>query len=403
MSDAVQIVPVANRALIEASGASSLLDRIRPEWQAKEFILRVARLLPVDPSSACQRLFNAAIHDLKQKIVVAGLDIASEAARLHKLPAVARPEDIDVYNVTHTISLAYRMGLLSHPEWRQLLRVYDIRRDLEHEDDQYEASVQDCFYIFSTCIEVVLSRDAVHLLKLTDVKEIVEQPQPATLNAAVLEDYRLAPSPRQLEIYRFLIATALNEKHPDIVRQNSYNTLGAISSHTIRQVIIDSSNEFMGRLDRRVPTLIEARVAYAAGILPYLKKVVLTDFFRVFYEVMNASGFSFKNHEKHGELLRNLLEVGGLNLCPDEVLPSYLEWLVLCYIGEPSYGQWSGFRHVFFSNTGAPLALELFAKCERDLAPMVNRLADASKRVKQACENEHVARRFQEILDAIEK
>lgn len=168
MADDDQLIPAINKKIIEASGAPKLLLKIRPQWQAKDLIQRVTRLLSVDPSSACQRIFNACIHDLKEKIVIAGLDIAAEAARQHKLPTIGRPEDVENLSVSNTITLSYRMGLLSHPEWRRLLRVYDIRRDLEHEDDQYEASIEDCFYIFKTCIEVVLSRDAVHLLKLTE-------------------------------------------------------------------------------------------------------------------------------------------------------------------------------------------------------------------------------------------
>ncbi len=397
MTDKVQLIPAVNKEIIEASGATELLQKIRPQWQARDLIKRVARLLPVDPSSACQRIFNASIHDLKEKIITAGLDIAAEAARQYKLPTVARPEDIENYSVSHTITLAYRMGLLSHPEWRRLLRVYDIRRDLEHEDDQYEASIEDCFYIFKTCIEVVLSRDPVQLFKLTDVKEIVEQPNPAMLSETLLEDYRSAPSPRQLEIYRFLISTSLNNKHPDIVRQNSYNILGTIAGVTNRQVVIESANEFMARLERRPPTLDEARVAFAAGILPYLKKSVLNDFFKSFFDMMKKVGFSFKNHNKHGELLRNLAEVGGVTHCPDEVLPELIEWLILCYIGESSYGPWSAYRKVFYSNTGAPLALDILRSSEKDISSLVKALGERSKEIKQACSDEYVARRYQEI------
>ncbi len=87
------LIPSPTTELIEASGVPSLLSKIRPQWQAKDLINRVHRLLSVDPSSACQRLFNASLHDLKEKIVVAGIDIASEAAKKFKLPPVNSPED----------------------------------------------------------------------------------------------------------------------------------------------------------------------------------------------------------------------------------------------------------------------------------------------------------------------
>jgi hypothetical protein len=45
-------------------------------------------------------------------------------------------------------------------------RVYEIRRDLEHEDDEYEAGAENCFYVFKACIEAVLSQDPATLLRV---------------------------------------------------------------------------------------------------------------------------------------------------------------------------------------------------------------------------------------------
>ncbi len=155
--------------LVQSSEVPGLLEQIRPAWQARELISRVRTLLQVDPSSACQRIFNAAIHDLREKIVVAGVDIAKEAAKEYKLPPVDRAEDVEEYSTSKLIELAYRMGLLSRAEWRRFSRVYEIRRDLEHEDDEYQATVEDCIYVFKTCIEVVLSKDPIQVLKIVVV------------------------------------------------------------------------------------------------------------------------------------------------------------------------------------------------------------------------------------------
>lgn len=404
MMEDYAIIPAANQEIIEESGVNALLRQIRPQWQAKDLIQRVIRLLPVDPSSACQRIFNASIHDLREKIVIAGIDIASEAAKQYRLPPISRPEDIEDYSVARTIDLAYRMGLLARPEWRRMLRVYDIRRDLEHEDDEYEAGVEDCVYIFKTCIDVVLSKDPVHLLKLTDVKGIVEEPVPTALSETLLEDYKCAPKARQLEIYKFLVSTALNENHADIVRQNSYNTLGSLRELTDKQVILEVANEFVERLKRRPPNRLEARVAYAAGTLPYLKKAHLTGFFKAFLAQMKKVGHSFRSHGQHGELLRNFKEVGGLDYCPDNLLEETLEWLILCYIGEPGgYGYFGRNRKVFYSNVGAPLALEIIQNCRKPLKDTVSRLENSSDSIKRTCQDEYVARRLQTILDNIEQ
>jgi hypothetical protein len=102
MSMSGELVPVPGE-ITQPTGVDALLRSIRPHWQAKNLIERVKRLLPADPSSACQRIFNASIHDLKEKLCVAGLDIVGEAARLNKLPAVTTPEDIERYSTYNTI------------------------------------------------------------------------------------------------------------------------------------------------------------------------------------------------------------------------------------------------------------------------------------------------------------
>ncbi|MDZ4131968.1 MAG: hypothetical protein U1E11_02435, partial [Dethiobacteria bacterium] len=220
-----EIIPSPQADLVQTSDVPALLNCIRPHWQAKELIERVKRLLPVDPSSACQRLFNAAIHDLREKIVIAGTDIAKDSAKLHRLPPVERPEDIEEYPTAKIIELAYRMGLLNRAEWRRLSRSYEIRRDLEHEDDEYEAGFEDCVYIFKTCIEIVLSRDPTHLIRVDDVKIIIESPHAAVPTHSLLEDFQHAPQTRQEDILKFLCSYALDKASPDIVRQNAYSFL----------------------------------------------------------------------------------------------------------------------------------------------------------------------------------
>ena len=235
------LISAPSAELIVASGVPKLLTVIRPSWQAKDLINRVHRLLEVDPSSACQRLFNASVHDLREKIVVAGVDVAGEAAKQHKLPPVNSPEDIEHYPTSKIIDLSYRIGILTRPEWRRMSRCYEIRRDLEHEDDEYEAGVEDCVYIFETCINVVLSKDPIHLIRVTDVKELVEEPQAATPAPSLLEDYKHAPQPRQEEILKFLASVAMDDSQPDLVRQNAFSFLSHFGSSLFQVGILRSS------------------------------------------------------------------------------------------------------------------------------------------------------------------
>lgn len=399
MSKRELVVINPNTELVEASGVSKLMQRIRPHWKGKQLVQRVERLLTTDPSSACQRLFNASIHDLREKVVVAGVDLATEAAKQHKLPPITRAEDIEDYSVLRLIDLSYRMGILSRPEYKRLLRAYDIRKDLEHEDDEYEAGIEDCVYIFATCIEVVLSKDPLHLIKLTDVKQIVEQPSAATLNDSLIEEYKHAPQPRQYEIFKFLVSTSLNKGQPDIVQQNSFNALFALRPYTHTQVLIDASRELVEQIGKKAPELRVARVAMAAGLFPYLRIAQVRELFASYLERMKQVGYQWRKNSEHGELLRNLQELGGLQHVPDEFLREYVEWLVLCYIGEPG-GYGAGYnRRVFYSNVGAPLAFEILRTASTPILNLLGELQKSSTKIKSEISDEHVARRFEALID----
>ncbi|HDY7840670.1 TPA: hypothetical protein RQK35_003408 [Vibrio vulnificus] len=393
-----ELIPSPNAEIVASSGVPVLLKEIRPEWQAKSLIQRVNKILPVDPSSACQRMFNAAMHDLREKICIAGLDIAKEAAEQYKLPPVSKHEDIENYSVSRIIDLAYRMGLLSRPEYRRILRAYDIRKDLEHEDDVYEAGVEDCVYIFKTCIDVVLSKDPVHLLKLTDVKDVVESPEPAVICDEVIEDYKHAPAPRQNEIYRFLISTALNKKQADIVRQNCYNTLHSLKEHTQKEVLLETARSYVEKIARSTPDQALVRVAHAAGIFAYFKKAQISAFFKSSLDQMESVGHHWTKYSQHGEMLRNFQEIGGLKYCPTEMLPDFALWFVQCYVGEPG-GYGAGYnRNVFFSNVGAPLSLDIL-KEEKSRMLSVCEALETEPTIRRCISNQHLARRFERLLE----
>jgi len=394
----VPSVEVAN-----SSSISSLLEQIRPAWRKKRLIARVSNLIGVDPSSACQRLFNASIHDLREKIVIAGLDIAQEAAKMYKLPTVDKPEDItEHYPTAKIIDLAYRIGLLSRPDWRRLTRCYEIRRDLEHEDGDYEASVEDCVYIFQTCIGVVLSCDPIHLIRVVDIKDLIEQPEPATPAPSLLQDYEHAPQTRQEEIFKFLVSIALDESQADLVRQNAFSFLNHFADTTHNQVKLNLALHLQNKIGRNRPSTVMIRVAHASGALPYIKKVAVRDYFAQILVELRRVGYHWGSHANHGEILRSLQEVGGLRFCPEEERKGILKWMILAYIGEPggrtSYGN---IRHVFYSNSAAPLIEEIIVDVKDSIRNSFTEVAK-SKDIARAIKNGHIQRRLDCLLDLLE-
>lgn len=390
-----------NLQILSNTGLYNLMEKIRPQWQAKSLIQRTLKILPVDPSSACQRIFNASIHDLREKVIIAGLDIATATAEMYKLPKVSNEEDIiEKYDTSKLITLAYRMGLLSRAEYRKIVRVYDIRKDLEHEDDQYEAGVADVIYVFESCISIILENDPVHILKIKDIKDIIENPKVSFLDASVVEDYRQAPTPRQEDIYKLLISTALNNEKADVVRESSYNALAYLKEVTQPSVILKLASDFTSNLNRRVPLQKEMRVASVSGMLPYLKTTSKKDYFTKLYEEFDLETYHWSNGAAHRDLLRTLEEVGGLSNIPKEIKQKYLEWLVLCYIGEPGgYGYYGATRKVFYSNIGAPMAIDLIMNDNSIKNHEIENIAEKSTKIKSLILDKFVRRRFDELLD----
>lgn len=401
------LAPVSvHSELVQAPGADDLLGQIRPEWQAKNLIKRVNKLLPVDPSSACQRLLNAAIHDLRHKIVVAGIDLAKEAANRYDLPSVAKTEDVlENYSTFRIIDLAYRIGILSRPEWRRIKRCYEIRRDLEHEDDEYEAQVEDVLYIFKSSVEIVLSKDPIQLLRVSDVKELIDAPQKAIPSDQLLSEYEQAPDPRQREILEHLINTALNPNNADVIRQNSMEFLRSFRHPTKNPVKIELGKLLQERAGKKTFDLLLAKVAHAAGVLPYLKQRQLSSLFDSFLERLTNVGYRWQQFAEHRPILDDLEDTGGLNTCHGKVHAKVRRelvlWMTLCYLGEPGgYGTYGLNRKVFYSNVAAPVIARMFqsagALLQDDLVA-----AAKNRRVKTAVKNKFIARRLEKLRDYI--
>lgn len=385
--------------VISKSGIQSLLDEIRPVWKGRNLIHRVQRLFPVDASSACQRLFNAAIHDLKEKIIVLGVDLAKEVASNYKLPSLNSDDDILNYNVSKSIDLAYRIGLLSRSEWRRMHRCYEIRRDLEHEDNEYEAVLEDCFYIFKSVIDIVLSKDPIELLKVTDAKQIIEVSTNLAVSEEFLINYKNAPTLRKKEITELLVSYSYDDKKPDIVRQNSIELMRNILPLTPNTVTIEIAGIIEDKLKGGGIDLKTAKISNACGAIAYFKKIRLKVFYSSILTELNDASTSWS---KQSAVVSKLEDIGGLINCPMELYPSILKPLVQFYIGEPSYGRFKNSRAVFFSNSAAPIILRILKGDSKRIGKQLESLR-SNNEIKQAISNTSVLRRFEALLDLEEE
>jgi hypothetical protein len=399
MSDEYALVTISDGE-VSRSTIRNMLDIIRPVWKGKGLIKRVERLLPVDPSSACQRLLNAAIVDVREKIITIGIDIAKEVAKAYNLPPIEKEDDImENYSTYNIIDLSYRIGILRRSEWRRIQRCYEIRRDLEHEDNEYEAVLEDCFYIFKSTIEVVLSQDPIELLRVKDVKQIVEEALRITVSEELLQNYDHAPELRQKEIILFLISTIKNSGQPDIVRENAIELLRHFKSKTKTQVVIASASILEEKLKGSID-LITAKIGHAIGATSYFKKVKVKDYYNTILDMFSKAGNYWERQTKATYLFH---DVGHFSYCPKELIPKFLKYLVEWYIGEPGgYGDWGQNRAVFYSDAAAPIIARIVKYTELDLYKDIDKLRKDTY-IKRYLSNKHILNRFEELLDLAER
>lgn len=271
---------------------------------------------------------------------------------------------------------------------------------MEHEDDEYEAGLEDFVYIFHTCVEVILSKDPIHLVKLTDFKDLVEQAQASIPNDALLEDFASAPQSRQEKIGKFLLSTALDKDKPDLVQQNAYTALGFISEKMNSHVRTSLGTHLQDKVGRRMGDR-QARVADLAGLMPYIRQAARAAFFSDQFSKMQRVGYDWGGYNEHGELLRSFIEFGGLEACPPEPKWQILWWLVMTYIGKPGgRTQFGNVRKVFYSNSAAPLIKEIIFSDGPGVRHLLDQLRD-EKSIKSSLTNPDISRRFEDLVDLV--
>jgi hypothetical protein len=272
---------------------------------------------------------------------------------------------------------------------------------LEHEDDEYEAKLQDCVYIFATCIEDVLSQDPIQLLRVSDVREVVEQAKPQFPEQQFLDEYANAPDPRQKEIAFFLVSTALDTGKPDVVRSNCFEMIKHLRTSTHDPVKIEIGQHLQNRIGRNLADLAVMKVANAAGAASDLKRNSRNDYFADLLKRLRRVGHEWRKFSDHAPILAELEDVGGLEHCHDDVTAKgLLKWMVLCYLGEPGgYGEWGRNRAVFFSDVAAPIIKRLIKRSgPRELA-LLKGLNDSSSVKMAVGQDRHIAKRFEYLLD----
>ena len=190
-------------------------------------------------------------------------------------------------------------------------------------DAEYEAQPEDCIYVFATCITIVLSRDPIELIRVRDVRELIESPN-KTLSPDLLEDYGKAPEVRQTEIVRMLVGVARATKEPDLVRQHAVEALRTFAPLTDDKVKITVASEIHEQLQGRPLQAVEMKIAAAIEAVPYLKQRRVTAFYTEIGDKLLKISPDWGSYQRHRDPLNEIEDYGGLAVIPDDQLPAYL-------------------------------------------------------------------------------
>jgi len=228
---------------------------------------------------------------------------------------------------------------------------------------------------------------------------MIEEPAPVLPSESLIADYAGAPQPRQEEILKFLVSMALDPQQSDILQQNAYHCLLRLEPKTQNPVKLRLAAHIQTKIGRRGLDLRTAKVSRAAGALPYLRQADVADFFEAQLREMTSIGTQWRAYKQHGDLLRSFREAVGLKPCPTTQRVKILKYLVLTYLGEPggrtAYGN---VRHVFYSNTAAPIIEELVRESATAVREDLLALRE-DRDVARIGGNPHIARRFEDLLD----
>ena len=79
-----------------------------------------------------------------------------------------------------------------------------------------------------------------------------------------------------------------------------------------------------------------------------------------------------------------------------------MKWLVLTYLGESGgTTRYGNIRYVFYSDTAAPYIRDILKTSRQGVTEILRALAKDPS-ISRLCSNQHIAKRFEDLLDLVE-
>ncbi len=373
------------------------LSEIREPWQTSRLVERVRQLISVDHSCACQKLFNTAIWDIKDKLGQWGEDFVYKIAYKNSKISRGTVNPISGLSTTELLNLSYRSKLLSFEQWQLITECYQIRCKLEHEDRYFEVSSLETEKFFDVCINEVLSVDSMEIKEYDNFETITELTELAVPSQLLLSSFGSMSLENQVDATTFLIDVATNSSELMRATQNSVISLihlrESLSDHAKQEVALKYSDPNIHHIDSRLVESLKC-----ADALRFIETSSKSKFYESVYLSMIEVGEDWNKGQQQLEILQSFTELGSLDECPEQHRTNIFNWMALTYIGQDSGDSaYISERNVYFSKEASPVIQRLIIEANYISNAMIDTLLTDSA-IAVLAENSFIAKRFERFL-----
>ncbi len=373
------------------------LSEIREPWKTSRLVERVSQLISVDHSCACQKLFNTAIWDIKDKLSRWGEEFVYKVARTTSSISPNTENPISGLSTTVLLNLAYKSMLLTFEQWQLMTECYQIRCKLEHEDRYFEVSSLETVKFFDVCVNEVLNVETKEINEYDEFESLLKLTELAVPSEFLLSSFRSMSPENQVDATTFLIDLATNNSELIRVTQNSVISLihlrESLSDHTKQAIALKYSDPKIRHIDSKLVESLKC-----ADVLRFIETSSKSKFYESIYLSMIEVGEDWYKGQQQLEILQSFIELGSLNECPEQHRTNIFNWLALTYIGQDTGDSaYISERNVYFSKEASPVIQKLINEANNISEAMFDRLL-SHKSITVLTENSYIAERFDRFL-----
>ena len=373
------------------------LSEVREPWKSSRLVERVSQLVSVDHNCACQKLFNTAIWDIKDKLSHWGEEFVYKIANAKHSFSRVNENPISGLSTTELLNLSYRSKLLSSEQLQLLIECYQIRCKLEHEDRYFEVSSLETEKFFDVCVNEVLNVERIEIKEFDKFESLPEHTELAVPSQLLLNSFGNRSIEHQIDVIVSLIELATNSTKLKRVNQNSN-----ISLIHLQEYLSDAAKHTIAKIysDPKIQNIDSGLVESLkfADVLRFIVKSSKSKFYKSIYITMTDVGKDWNKGQQQWEILQSFIELGSLNECPLPDRNNIFHWLALTYIGQDDgKSAYISERDVYFSKEAAPVIRKLIKESNFISEEMIFNLLTDSE-ISFLIENPFISDRFERFL-----